>query len=315
MNDERKDAPRHPIRVVAHRTGLTPAVLRAWERRYGVVVPFRSEGGQRLYSDDDVARLSLLQRAVNEGRAISQVAPLSVEELKALVREDQRERRRPGAGEPGLGASAGQVLERAQRAVTEMDPGELDRILRRGALVFPVSTVTDEIVVPLLSGMGAAWASGRLGPAHEHVATVVVRRFLEWVLGAVEVVEGAPLLVAATPAGEQHELGALLSAVSAIAEGWKAVFLGPDLPAEEIVAAATRLKADVLALSCVAGQGPETLRDQVRVIRSALPSGVQMFLGGPLAMAGKDALAAEGVRVLGTFRELRSSLKSPGPGE
>ncbi|MEQ9569536.1 MAG: MerR family transcriptional regulator, partial [Longimicrobiales bacterium] len=83
---------RHPIRVVASRTGLTPTLLRAWERRYGVVEPGRSDGGQRLYSDDDIERLVLLKRATDAGRAIRLVADLTVDELRDLVQEDRSAR-------------------------------------------------------------------------------------------------------------------------------------------------------------------------------------------------------------------------------
>ena len=85
MNSEREGVARHPIRVVSRRTGLSPALLRAWEKRYRVVTPSRSEGGQRLYSDEDVHRLALLQWVVEEGRNISQVSSLSLERLEALV--------------------------------------------------------------------------------------------------------------------------------------------------------------------------------------------------------------------------------------
>ena len=87
MDKQASESGRHPIRVVARRTGLTPAVLRAWEKRYGVVDPTRTEGGQRLYSDEDVRRLSLLRQAVEEGRSISQVVELTTEELQGLVME------------------------------------------------------------------------------------------------------------------------------------------------------------------------------------------------------------------------------------
>jgi len=200
MKKEGSGSPRHPIRVVAQRTGLTPAVLRAWEKRYEVVVPSRNEGGQRLYSDDDVLRLSLLHRAVEEGRNISQVASLSTEGLQELVREDEKERRGAGDPEPLGGRSVARILGGAQRAVNGMDPTELERVLTRGVLAFSVSIVLDDIVVPLLSRIGTDWEAGRIGPAHEHVATVVIRRFLEWLLGAVDVGDGAPVLVAATPA-------------------------------------------------------------------------------------------------------------------
>lgn len=309
MNTERSDLPRHPIRVVARRTGLTTAVLRAWEKRYAVVVPHRTEGGQRLYSDDDVERLTLLHRAVEEGRGISQVAGMPTEALQELVREDQVERRTVSAPEPLGGTSVARVLEKAQRAVARMDPVELERTLTRAALAYSVPTVVDDIVVPLLSTIGTAWQSGRMGPAHEHLATVVIRRFLEWMLGTIAVTDGAPVMVAGTPAGEKHELGALLSAVSGAAEGWRSVFLGPDLPAEEVVSAARRLEAEVVTLSCVDPQTERDLPSEIRRIREGLPSSAHLLLGGPLALSSQAELSGEAVEILGTFAELRERLR------
>jgi len=309
MNTERSDLPRHPIRVVARRTGLTLAVLRAWEKRYAVVVPSRTDGGQRLYSDDDVERLALLNRAVKEGRAISQVAAMPTEALQELVREDEVERRTLAFPEPLGGTSAAEVLERAQRVVAQMDPGELERILTRAALAFSVPTVVDDIVVPLLSRIGTVWESGRIGPAHEHLATVVIRHFLEWMLGTIAVTEGAPVMVAGTPAGEKHELGALLSAVTGAAEGWQSIFLGPDLPAEEVVSAALRLEAEVVALSCVDPRTSEGLPGEISLIREGLPADVHLMVGGSMAVSNKAALSLDGVEVLHTFRELRERLR------
>jgi DNA-binding transcriptional MerR regulator/methylmalonyl-CoA mutase cobalamin-binding subunit len=312
MNRERSDSPRHPIRVVARRTGLSPALLRAWEKRYGVVEPSRTEGGQRLYTDDDVLRLSLLNRAVEEGRSISQVAGLGTDELEGLVREDAVERRGTGTFEPVLEASAVEVLERAQEAVNQMDPVRLERVLTRGAMAFSVSTTIDEIVVPLLQNIGAAWEAGRMGPAHEHLATGVIRRFLEWMLGTVAVGEGSPVLVAATPAGERHELGALLSALSGAAVGWRSFCLGPDLPAEEIASAAMTLEAEVVALSCVDSRIADGLPGEVGRIRSRLPEDVRLIVGGRIALLKEKSLRIDGVQVLRSFNELRSDLRESG---
>ena len=312
MNTERSDLPRHPIRVVARRTGLTPAVLRAWEKRYAVVVPSRTDGGQRLYTDDDVERLALLRRSVEEGRSISQVAAIPTDELQALVREDEVERRTLTPPEPLDGTSAARVLDTAQRAVTQMDPGELERVLTRAALAFSVPTVVDDIIVPLLSRIGTAWESGQFGPAHEHLGTVVIRRFLEWMLGTVDVGGGAPVLVSATPAGEKHELGALLSAVSGAAEGWNGIFLGPDLPADEIVSAAVRLEAEVVTLSCVDPRTAQALPSEIALVRERLPADVHLVVGGPLAVSNEALLAGEGVEVLGTFEGLRKKLRDLG---
>jgi methanogenic corrinoid protein MtbC1 len=249
---------------------------------------------------------------VDEGRSISQVAELETDELTELVREDEAKRRVFGVPEPLDGSSVTEILERAQGAVTQMDPAELERILTRAALAFSVPTVVDDIVVPLLSRIGTGWESGRMGPAHEHLATVVIRRFLEWMLGTVYIGERSPVMVAGTPAGEKHELGALLSAVSAAAEGWRGVFLGPDLPAEEIVSAALRLEAEVVSLSCVDPQHASLLPAEVTRIRERLPADVLLILGGPLAISIRTALAAEGVDVLSTFQGLRQRLRELG---
>lgn len=309
MKTDRSDSPRHPIRVVSKRTGLTPAVLRAWEKRYGVVVPFRTDGGQRLYSDEDVLRLSLLHRVVDEGRSISQVANLPTDELQGLVREDEAERQTLGVPERLAGDTAARVLERAQTAIDLMDPLQLERTLTRAAMTFSVPTVIDDIVVPLLTRVGTAWETGRVGPAHEHLGTVTIRRFLEWAIGNVEVGEGAPVLVAATPAGERHELGALLSALSGAAEGWKCFFLGPDLPAREIVAAALKLEAEVVALSGVDPRLKGTFSDEVLKVRGRLPADVHLVVGGPLTRTDPHIAATEGVEVLESFADLREALR------
>jgi methylmalonyl-CoA mutase cobalamin-binding subunit len=142
------------------------------------------------------------------------------------------------------------------------------------------------------------------------LATVQVRRFLEWLLGTISHTVLAPVLLTATPAGERHELGALLSAVSGAAEGWRAVFLGPDLPAEEIALAALRLEARVVGISAVDPGTAEALPGQVRALRGRLPPGVQVFVGGTAAEMKNDALRGEGVEVLGSFGELRVRLRA-----
>jgi MerR family transcriptional regulator, light-induced transcriptional regulator len=312
MKSERSDLPRHPIRVVSRRTGLTPAVLRAWEKRYGVVVPERSQGGQRLYSDDDVRKLSLLRRAVDEGRAISQVAGLTSEELEGLVKEDEAERLGGPASAPFYSSTVEEILALAEKAVSDLDPHRLERLLMRSAMSLPVVTVLDEVLTPLLSSIGRSWREGRLGPGHEHLATVQIRRFLEWLLGTIGRTDSAPVMVTATAAGERHELGALMSAVSGAAEGWRTVFLGPDLPAEEIALAALRLGAQVVGLSSVDPRAAEILPGELRGLRNRLPSTVRVFVGGSagvLKNGSLELLGFEGVEVLGSLGELRSRLR------
>ena len=131
MNDS---TPRHPIRVVAQRTGLTPATLRAWERRYDVVSPGRSEGGQRLYSDRDVARLALLRELTAVGRSISMVAALPDNDAIALLEEDRATRVASPPLDPASSRDAGMWVERSFRQALAFDGEGLEGTLRRAAV-------------------------------------------------------------------------------------------------------------------------------------------------------------------------------------
>src|SRR5918992_6378453 len=105
---------RHPIGVVSERTGLSPDLLRVWERRYRAVEPSRATDGQRLYSDSDVERLRLLRLATLAGRSIRQVAQLATEELTQLVREDEAARQRATQWKgKSVPASVGENVDRA----------------------------------------------------------------------------------------------------------------------------------------------------------------------------------------------------------
>lgn len=274
-----------------------------------MVEPGRSEGGQRLYSDDDVQRLSLLHRVVGEGRNISQVATLTLTELQELVEEDEMERVGPPAPPPLGSISALAILDGARRAVGEMDQAQLERILTRGAMAISVPTLVDDVLIPLLGGIGISWRRGELGPAHEHLASVVIRRFLEWLLDTLDVGNAGPILIAATPARERHELGALLSAVSAASEGWKAIYLGPDLPPEEIASAADRLGARVVALSLVDPALSEAFVTEISGLREALPAAVRLVVGGPVSILSALRGRVRDTELLEAMPELRENLR------
>jgi methylmalonyl-CoA mutase cobalamin-binding subunit len=131
-------------------------------------------------------------------------------------------------------------------------------------------------------------------------------------LGTVNAMEGAPVLVSGTPAGERHELGAILAAVSGAAEGWDGIYLGPDLPAEEIALAALRLEAEVVTLSCVDPGISETFPVEIQKVRQRLPADVEIIVGGPQISGNEEVLAMEGVQVLKNFQDLRAKLRGLG---
>src|SRR5689334_14034121 len=140
----------HPIGVVAERTGLTPDVIRVWERRYGVVEPRRSPGGQRIYSDADIERLSMLHRATRGGHGISHVASLSKPKLEQLVREIESTATSPfgtsdSSQSPALGTDPASIVSRAIAAAESLDPVALGTILRRAVARYGIVAFIDAI--------------------------------------------------------------------------------------------------------------------------------------------------------------------------
>ena len=296
------DESRYPVRVVIARTGLTADVLRAWERRYGAVRPQRSGGRQRLYSEEDVNRLTLLRRATLAGHSIAEVARLRTEALEALVDEPHAEASRAA---PDVESA---VVRAAIAAAERLDGPALEGTLKRAALALGTGFL-DRIAPRFLTAVGERWHEGAMSPAHEHLATSVVRRVLDWLLDAYVPAARAPRLVVATPAGEHHELGAMLSAAAAVAEGWAVVYLGANLPAPDIVAAAQQVRARAVALSAVYGNRGGTLAEVKRTAR-ALPRGITLFAGGRVIDASTDALRDAGVRVLSDIPALRRALRT-----
>lgn len=302
--------PRHPIRVVAQRTGLSPDVLRVWERRYGAVEPGRGPGGQRLYSDADIARLRLLTRATGAGRSIGSVASAPTDELAALVADDAANSApMPPAEPPEREVDAG-VVDASLTLARALDQPGLDSILRRAAAAVGVERFLEEVAAPVLRKLGDEWHAGRLSPAQEHLASSVVENIIGDVMLRLQGPPGAPRIVIATPAGERHAIGAASAGAMAATAGWQVVYLGADLPAAEIAAAAASSNARLIAVSVVHVLERDALVNELRELRRLVPPTVPVWAGGPGAISLAAELDKLGVKVGATLRELASVLRS-----
>jgi methanogenic corrinoid protein MtbC1 len=297
---------RHPIQVVARRTGLTADVLRAWEKRYRAVTPERSTGRRRLYSDDDIERLRLLRLATLGGRSIGQVAGFPTDQLAALVREDETAAAAaPPVTRAAPAADARAMLDRCLTAVEGLDAAALDGALSLAVTALAMDEFLDAVVAPLLEQVGRRWETGRLTVAHEHAASAVVRRVLGGILSTWADREGAPTLVVGTPSGERHEFGAMMVAATAAAVGWRVVYVGPDVPVDSLVAAVRAREARVVALSVVAPASVASVMDDLSGLREALPDDVTVLVGGRALGPGtlEGAAGATHLTSLGEVRE------------
>lgn len=300
-------APLHSVRVVARRTGLTPDLLRAWEKRYGAVQPARSAGGQRTYSDADIERLQLLVKVTAAGRSIGHVATLGNDELRELVAGDRRADTNAAADDVHDSAIA-LYVQKALDAAQHFDADLLETTLRAAALQLPSDDALEKVFGRLLQKIGSGWEQGTFPPANGHLATATVRRVLTWMTEAPAVPDDARTIVIGTPAMQLHDLGAMLAATVAATSGWRVAFLGASLPANELARAARVAGADTVALSIVHPSDHPHVSQELRQLRGALPRSIALLVGGAGAPAYGDVLAEIGAHRLDSLASLRAWL-------
>ena len=298
--------PRHPIGVVADRTGLSPDVLRVWERRYGVVEPQRSAGGQRLYSDADVERLALLHRATRGGHGISHVVSLSRAKLEALVGEI--EVAGGVAPIPLQDEAAHPVVEQALAFTEALDPSGLESLLRRSVARHGIIPFLDAIAAPFLRAVGDSWHDGKLSVSQEHLASAVIQRVVSETAPLLTGSADSPTIVIATFEGERHANGALMAAATAASEGWKVIYLGADLPTAEIVETARRTRARAVGISVVVPDRKNRIEAELRALEDALDPAIRIVIGGSGAKGHGDANRSERTLFVETMAGLHAVL-------
>jgi DNA-binding transcriptional MerR regulator/methylmalonyl-CoA mutase cobalamin-binding subunit len=309
----------YPIRVVSRRTGLSTHAIRAWEKRYGAVEPRRTETNRRLYSSEDLERLALLRRATLAGRSIGQIAKLPSRRLKELVEEDEAAARavvRPAGPERfARSADGSKFLEVCFEAAERLDSAAFQAALDQASISLSRPALMEQVVVPLMHRIGDAWRDGTLRVAHEHLASALVRSFVGGLNGAFHVPSAAPEVIVTTPAGQLHEIGALLASVTAIAEGWRATYLGPSLPAEEIAAAARQKGARAVALSIVYPVDDPHMRSELAKLAQLLGPSTPILVGGRGAPSYRGFIEESGARYLPDIQSLRNELEAIRAGE
>lgn len=294
-----------PLRTVARLTGLTPDIIRAWERRYGVVAPTRGPRGARLYSGADVTQLRLLGQVVASGRAIGDVARLSRAALEEMVGPAVVEA--PPARASAGAAPAGDVLHQAVAALERFDGAALDRGLGDALVALGSRQFVEQVVVPLMTDLGERWRDGRLSIADEHLLSGMMRNLLAGVLRSRGNV-GRPTVLLATPTGERHEFGLLLAGLTIAESGCGLCYLGIDLPAAEVVAAARRSGAAVVGLGITNGETVEAMAAEVRRVERDLPATTELWIGGRGAAAVAAHLATSRAVVVDQMRLLENEV-------
>jgi len=199
-----------------------------------------------------------------------------------------------------------QHMDSCIRAMRNLDAATLETCLLRAAASLGKRTFLEQLLHPLLERTGEMWSDGQLKVAHEHLASAVVRSLLGSMYLSNSVKDSEPLLISTTPRGQLHEFGALMVAVTAAAEHWRTLYLGPNMPAEDIADAIRESEASALALSIVYPAEDPYLAAELRKISALAGHGFPIVVGGRSAGSFGQVLAEIGaIRISGLddFRE------------
>jgi MerR family transcriptional regulator, light-induced transcriptional regulator len=276
------EADRGPVRIgeLSRRVGVTPEVLRAWERRYGIPSPGRTEGGFRLYGEDDERRIRRMLQHLERGLSAGEAARLARAEPPARL--DPAAWTGDGSGPP----TAAALAEQLRQALDGFDDVGAHVVLDRLLGSYPLETVLRDAVLPYLHELGDRWARNEASVAQEHFASALLRGRLlalarDWGRG-----RGPHALLACIP-GDQHDLGLICFGLALRAHGWRITYLGADTPLLTLIETA------------------DLLQPALVVVSAAIPELAQSALGGlrelacvsPLGLAGRgtDARIAETV--------------------
>ena len=308
MTDEQK----HGIKTVAIKTGLTQFTIRAWEKRYNVVTPLRTETNRRLYSDADISRLTLLRLATEAGHSIGRIANLPIEELLELIGTEGIIAQSPVIAKEAVSqeTSIRFYIASCIAAVKQFEAHALESTLFAASVAFSQSVFLEKLIVPLMQEIGEQWKAGTLRIAHEHLASAVVRTLLGNIRPGFDVSDAMPNLVIATPRGQFHEIGALIAGTTAASQGWQVTYLGPNLPAEEIVGCAVQNSAKAIGVSIIYPTDDPHIANELRKLRRGIQEHVALFVGGAGAIAYDPVINAIGAMRINDMPTFRTELEA-----
>lgn len=294
-----------PIQHASQLSGLSPHVIRIWERRYNALSPSRTGTNRRMYCDESIKRLKLLRVLTENGHRIGGVAKLGTEQLEELVKKIPVE---AVAARAGDFETPEQFVNASIAASKKYDSDRLRCLLLQARRQLGQRGMLHQVICPLIVQIGESWQHGNLRPSHEHIATAVIRELLLTPVPGSQVALHAPELVVATPAGEIHELGAMIVAATARDLGWRVTYMGPNLPVEEIAACALARQATAVALSVVYPEGCPVIQEKLRRMRELLPPAMCMIVGGRAAAGYKEKLADADIRWVSCLHGLDDAL-------
>jgi len=294
-------SPTHSIKAAAQSTGLSVETLRAWERRYAAVSPYRDTNGRRLYSTSELVRLRLLRKATEMGHPISKLADLQEESLRQLLDD---------AASDQHAQQAWMLVQRVLRGVEHYRQDECYQTLEMAMVMLTPSDMVSRVLSPVLQEVGDRWESGEFSIAQERLLSGAVHSLITSLINTYRKTSAGSSIVFATLSEERHELGLLMSAYLAASRGLKSHYMGAGLPAEEIARAAQYTESNRVAISAVSRNNEAARVTELTDLCHALEGRAEVWVGGAAAESLVSATQAENCTYLADQRSFEESLES-----
>ncbi|KAB2951186.1 MerR family transcriptional regulator [Heliorestis acidaminivorans] len=262
------------IKAVENMTGIAAGTLRVWEQRYRVIRPERNRAGYRVYSQEDVQTIQWLAQQVKNGVTIGQA-------VKML---HQRDSLLPISPILDTGKDIiVDIKERIIKSLNEYDEQSAGFAMEEALSLFSMERVALDITLPILHELGERWARQEITVAQEHFASNFFRARLATMLGALPVNRDRPTVMAACVPNEQHEIGLLIFSIYMRRRGFRVIYLGQNLPVDDLLSSFDELRPLIVALSIGKPESYELLlefREALLERAEAIDLNLKLAIGG-----------------------------------
>tara|TARA_B100001063_G_scaffold227686_1_gene238399 strand:- start:1111 stop:2076 length:966 start_codon:yes stop_codon:yes gene_type:complete len=298
---------KHPIQIVSRRTGLSADVIRAWERRYKAVKPSRSSNGRRLYSDNDVKKLMLLQRIISGGRRIGDIAKLNIKTLEDLVESDESATviKSSLANRPSTG-SVMESFDGCIEAIGELDANKLINLFEVAYQELGPVFLLEDLFAPLVQHVRDECRLGTFRQSQEKFVVELMQSFLLMNSTKSNKSLNSKILII-SPISHNDNLSMLRLSLVCEDSDWMPVYIGTSISADEILFSYEQGRCNLLMVVIDPNGNQQFLPNELRKIRSLIKDD-EILIFGETTSSYQDVIKETGFTAINNIGELRLAL-------